>query len=191
MAEPVTTVITPAVSRSLVTLENLKLDLGIAVDTDDEFLTRAIAKASAIVETYCGRVFSVETVQDVFAAPNGSSLTLSRQPLVSVGSVTGDLVQGVDYTYSYGRLRLAAGYWGADTEIVYTAGYATIPLEVQAAVGELVKTFQFNRSRDPLLKSENILSGLYAYTLADGNSAGAGTAKQVEMLLDPYRAVLV
>lgn len=194
MPEPVSTVvITPAVTRDLITLENLRIDLGTAASADDEFLNRAISRASAAAETYCGRVFAVETIADTFAATCGP-LWLSRAPVIEVTSVVRDetTLTADDYVLDAdtGRLRLTSGY-GSEIIVTYEAGYATIPLEIQGAVGEIVKALQFNRTRDPLLRSENILSGLYAYTLFDQGSSPAGTAQQVSNMLDAYRRIYV
>ena len=69
-------------------------------------------------------------------------------------------------------------------------GYDPIPIDLQAAATEMVKAVPFNRTRDPSLRSENILSGLYAYTLFDPASSGVqpGSVQQVAAsTLDFYR----
>lgn len=188
-----TVVITPAATRDLIALEDFKTDAGITVDTDDAYLERAISRASAVVESYCSRVFAVETVSDTFN-PDGAyqRLRLSRFPVVEVTSITDDgvtLVEDDDYVLDYkiGVIRFLARRCSDALVATYSAGYETIPLDIQGAVGEIVKALQFNKSRDPSLKSENILSGLYAYSLFDANSSGAGTATQVSAVLEPYR----
>jgi hypothetical protein len=183
MARSIVTVVTPAESYSLVTLEQAKLYLGITTDTDDEFLEMAIARASAMVSSYCGRVFPAEEVSELFPTQIGSDLYLSRYPIVSLASATGGSAYDIDY--QRGAL-IGGGPWAEGTVVEYTGGYEVIPLELQAATVELVKTLQFNRTRDPTLRSENILSGLYAYTLFD-SSQGAGTAQQVSHILDAFR----
>lgn len=194
MAEPVsTTVITPAVSRSLISLENLRIDLGTAASADDEFLERAIARASTVAETYCGRVFAAETVEDRFCCGPYGALWLSRSPVIEIVSITndGEAVDASSYHLdrAIGRIVPLSFSWGSEVLVRYEAGYAEIPLDIQGAVGEIVKALQFNRTRDPLLRSENILSGLYAYTLFDANASPAGTAQQVAAILDSYRTV--
>lgn len=182
---PITTVITPAASYDLVTLTDFKVDAGISIDTDDEYLERAISRASQAIMSYCGRVFAVETVRDDFACIKGSEIVLSRFPVLSIESV-----DGVPAAYTLdsarGLISVASGQLSGSASVTYVAGLNPIPLDLQGAVGEVVKALQFNRSRDPSLRSENILSGLYAYTLFDAN-AGAGTAKQVASILDRYR----
>lgn len=194
-----TTVIVPADSYDLVTLDDLKADLGIIVDTDDDFLTRAIGKASSAAAQYCGRVFPAETVEEVFDLCGKTSDTLlaSRTPIVEITSITqGDtvLTAGDDYRYDAksGIIYRVGGRWsGDDIAVTYAGGFDPIPLDLQGAAIDMVKALQFNRSRDPLLRSENILSGLYAYTLFDPSTAAAGTPQQVSAALDAYRVLAI
>jgi hypothetical protein len=198
------TVIAAAASYDLVALDDLKADLGIADSASDSFLARAISKASAAAAQYCNRMFVRETVQDVFdlslarLQARGEAVLLARScPVASVaglveGTVT--LVRDTDY-----RVDLAAGQFyrlsnGADASwcatpvtLTYDAGFDEVPLDVQAAVTQMVNAMNFDRTRDPLLRSENILSGLYAYTLFDPGQVPAGTAEQVASTLDAYR----
>lgn len=186
MAQPITTVTDAAASYDLVTLENYKLDAGITVDTDDTYLERAISRSSAAIMNYCGRVFAVETVRDDFVAASGSSLVLSRYPVIEVESVTGAAVS-YNLDKARGLLTATSGVWAGAVSVTYTAGFETIPMDLQGAVSEVVKALQFNRTRDPSLRSENILSGLYAYTLFDASNSSVGTAQQVSAILDSYR----
>lgn len=191
-----TTVIIPADSYDLVTLDDLKADLGISIDADDDFLTRAIGKASSAAAQYCGRVFPVETVEDLFDLCGNShaALQLSRAPIVEIVSVAqGDTVLAQDdyrIDAKAGLIFRSDGRWsGSDITINYTGGFDPIPLDLQGAAIDMVKGLQFNRSRDPLLRSENILSGLYAYTLFDPSQSASGTPKQVAYALDSYRVM--
>src|SRR5579871_51905 len=95
----VSTVVTAASSYDLTSLENIKDDLAIpGTDTSsDATLARFITEQSALVASYCNRVFPIETVQDVIYPDRDpypyqvtmlSELQLSRWPVVSVASVT-------------------------------------------------------------------------------------------------------
>jgi hypothetical protein len=193
---PFTTIVTPAASRDLVSLADLKIDLGISTDADDAYLQRAISRASEAIELYCGRIFAVETLKEEYAYGYGrSGLRTSRFPVISVTSIEAGgrtLMDGEDYRLDAvaGRIATMGGAWfGGPLVIEYTAGFNPIPLPIQAAVTEMVKALQFNRTRDPLLRSENILSGLYAYTLFDPGTVAAGTPQQVMAILDSYRVM--
>jgi hypothetical protein len=50
----------------------------------------------------------------------------------------------------------------------------------------LVKATRFSRSRDPALRSENILEGLYSYTLFDSFKTEGNIPPPVAAKLDPY-----
>ena len=179
-----TEVITPAESYDLIDLDTLKLDLGITVDTDDEYLQRAISRASVAIMGYCGRVFAVETVTDSFSPNGSSSLVCSHYPVIEVESALG----GYNLDMRRGLICHPTSSWTSAFSITYSGGYEEIPLDLQAAVLEVVKAIQFNRTRDPQLRSESILSGLYAYTLFDSKSLPAGTPGQVAGILDRYRS---
>lgn len=211
----VTTVTVAAGDYDLVALDDLKADLQILDDTEDDYLARAISKASAAVAQYCNRVFAVETVQDVidierdsypWQLPGGiGALQASRWPITALTSVTEDgtaLVQDTDFRMDAARgqfLRLSpftgsvVPWPSLPVTLIYSAGFATIPLDLQDAVTTVVKSLRANRTRDPLLRSENILNGLYAYTLFDGSqvAGGGGTADQVALALDNYRIPVI
>lgn len=197
----------PANNGDLVALADLKTDLGIASgDTsDDVFLARAITRASAAIAQYCNRVLPKQTLTDTFdltfarlQARGEPSLQASDWPVITITSLTENgtaLVKDSDY-----RVDTAAGLLyrldgnGQDASwcttpvvLTYDAGYAAVPLDVQGAVSAVVSSLKFNKTRDPLLRSENILSGLYAYTLFDPTQVPAGTAEQVAGTLDNYR----
>lgn len=199
MVDRITTVITPAPSYDLVSLQDLCDDLSITTTDDDAYLMRAISKASLAAAQYCDRVLVNETVQDRFdfGWKSAETLKLSHYPVTQLQSITQGgvtLVEGTDFILdaATGVLYPTACTWGGEALIVeYDGGYSDIPLDLQGAVTDIVKALQFNRTRDPLLRSENILSGLYAYTLFDATNTSAGTAMQVRSTLDSYRAMSV
>ncbi len=219
MSVQVTTTVTipaagGATAYDLVTLANYKADLSITVGIDDTYLSRAISKASQAISQYCNRVFAAETVQDLFDLTQPrlkfggeAVLQTSRWPIISITSVVENtganavtLVRDTDYrvdvtTGLLWRLNAQSGLvttWGASpVTVIYQGGFATIPLDLQDAATNVVKSMQFNRTRDPSLRSENILSGLYAYTLFDSTQMPGGTADQVSATLDNYRMARV
>jgi hypothetical protein len=66
--------------------------------------------------------------------------------------------------------------------VQYTAGYATVPEDVQEACAELVATYYQQRGRDLSLSSEDI-ANTYRYSAANFDQL----PKRVEALLRPYR----
>ena len=90
-------VTTAAVSFDLTTLATVKDDLQIADAASDTTLSRYITEQSALIASYCNRVFAVESVSETiylerdpypYQVPGGCrQLQLSRWPLLSVSSV--------------------------------------------------------------------------------------------------------
>lgn len=141
----ITTVVTRAVTRDLTTLAAVKADFDIAAsDASDSFLSRAIARASRAAETFCNRVFAIETLQDaIYLArddyphmlrPGLDALQLARWPIVSIESVmeeSATLVAVTDFVIDSAKgqlLRIDSDGrrkpWSAERIIVsYRAGY--------------------------------------------------------------------
>lgn len=90
------TVVTPADSRDLTTVHEVKEGLGLDQDdeTHDQFIGRLIGQASGAIERWTGRPFARETVKETLAGVGRVDLVLSRTPIISVASVTidGDVV---------------------------------------------------------------------------------------------------
>lgn len=97
----ISSVVTAAATRDLTLLATVREDFGISTtDASDNFLGRAISRASAAAENYCNRVFAAETVKDEIFIDHGDwphmivggldRLQLSRWPIVNVSSLTED-----------------------------------------------------------------------------------------------------
>lgn len=207
-----TTVTGAASSKDLVTLATVKAVLGITDGKDDAFLKTMIGFVSAEVANYCNRVFVTETLTDEFwpgrdpypyVVPGGvAPLQLSRFPLVAVTSVSVNdeaLTVDADYRADFDRgllLRLDdSGYparWAAyPIAVTYSAGYATIPGDIQDAVCRLIKARRDARGRDPYLKQENIPGVIdRQWWVASPGEAGNMPPDVVD-ILDNYRVPVV
>lgn len=183
-------------SALLVSLESLKAELGITTDTDDEFLTSVLARSSSIAEAYCGRVFAVEGVSQVWRDVSRPTLLLGRWPVVEIESieVDGVVLEADEYECEAGTGRVwrlnadARIAWFAEKiTVAYTAGFSTLPGGVEEAILKMAKGARAARTRDPSLRSENILEGLYGYTLFLPSDREGGLEPGVGALLDPYR----
>jgi hypothetical protein len=201
-----TTVTTPAASRDLVTLDDLRLQLSFkSTDTSqDVWLSKAITRASRQADGYCNRIFVEQTYRDYFTAVNGmpgNPLILGQAPLDSViltvdGSATplddSNFIIDADpgHLYWIGD----SGGWTAQSSIVidYTAGFAEIPDDVQQAVIELAVMEFRARGRDPMLR-ERETPGLGREMFWIGPPPGGSTALPSDIcgLLDGYARSLV
>lgn len=83
------TILTPAASHRLTTLDAVKAELQIADANSDAWLDALIDQASAAIAAWCGRTFAKETVRETIhleiAAP---FLILTRRPVLSIASLT-------------------------------------------------------------------------------------------------------
>jgi uncharacterized phiE125 gp8 family phage protein len=204
--QSILTVTTAATSYDLTTLTNVKAELNVTVGTSDTVLSRYISGASHAAMEYTNRVFQVETLseqflqnrRDRFVLSNISPLQLSRWPLITVTSVTEDgtvLVVGTDYLVDpvFGQLtRLdTSGFprtWpSVGITVAYTAGYSTIPFDVEDAVIRMVTTRYSAKGRDPNLKQSSIPGVLeQSWWIATGTESG-NMAPAITDILDNYR----
>jgi len=158
---------------SLVSLTDMKTYLGIIDTSQDVFLQQQLDIISASIEGYCGRVFSSASYTQTYQAQDfepayRKHLFLFHYPVsvvTSVKEINGDSSQETilatneyllqdktgkikrktnfnrfkDWFITYGSL--------SQVEIIYTSGYATIPLPIQDVVYSLV-TERYNKNQN-------------------------------------------
>ncbi|BBE74567.1 hypothetical protein [Oharaeibacter diazotrophicus] len=195
-----TSTITVAASAALVELDDVRDDLGISGTDADTFLTRAIARASGAVTGYLGFNPLAETVVDRFDAETGSCggalvLLLSKIPVSAVAAV---VEGGVNLTAEDYRLDARSGSlyrlntsgrtsrWSVLPIVVtFTAGHATVPGDIAAAVLQMVRADYHGHDVDPAMKSEAV-EGVSARSFYD-RSRGPSLGPDVAAALDRYR----
>jgi hypothetical protein len=168
------TVITPAATQRLVTLESVRRELDLRDDGDDVLLAALIDQASDAVRGWCSRSFALETVSETFRLRRVTdSLLLARWPVVSVASIThdGSALTAADYEMELDR-GIVYRLDGADSRdcwrpgkivVQYDAGYIlpdaanrTLPQAIERATIALVKAAWFARQRDPMVREEDV-----------------------------------
>lgn len=198
------TVMTPAASTALTTLEAVKSALDVTDGGLDGFLSDLIDRASASVAGWCNRVFAREAVTETFRLTVPTDvLVLSRWPVVSVSAVTVDSTglspSRWEVDPAYGDLYRLDGrdgrqMWTAGKVVVaYTAGFAlpgedgrSLPADIEDATIALVRLGFHRRGADPLLKSVALgETKLDYYTSPLG--AETGLPIEVAGLLSRYR----
>jgi hypothetical protein len=201
-------IITPAVSKELTTLENVRWEMNDQL-LDATQVNRYIRQASAAIVNYCDRPFGRETVFDSFR-PTGvlrDQLFLTRRDVQSITSVSEDgLVldpadyevnspAGIVYRLSDGA-RAVWGGWSIRSnsivEITYVAGWllprddnSDLPADVERACLSLVISMIASRGRDPLLRSESE-DGVGSSSWLDPRPGTEAMPPQVAALLEPY-----
>jgi hypothetical protein len=204
--QSILTVTGAATSYDLTTLVNVKAELGITTGASDAVLRRYISGASQAAAQYCNRVFVVEAVSEQFLpvpfnrlfCGGVAPLQLSRWPLTAVSSVvendetlavTDDyLVDPVNGQFTRVTDSGFPRNWkNTPITAVYSAGYATIPADLEDAVIRMVTKRYSAKGRDATLKQENI-PGVrdVQYWIATGAEAGNMTPDVVD-ILDNYR----
>lgn len=159
------TVITPAATRDLVTLADVKNQFDITTRGEDAKLATWISQASAAVEAYCGDVYARETVSQTNRTRGycGEGIILERSNISAINSVTenGVVLTGSDYELD-GRVlyRLSSderSYWTGKVIVEYVAGFslAGMPANVQRAVILTVGQYRIGTTRDPQIRSES------------------------------------
>lgn len=200
------TVVTPATDRALVTLDDLREQLRIKPNdtANDSWLTKVIGRTSRQAERYCNRVFVLQSYSDTFSgntsADNGEPLILSQAP-VDPATFTITIDGAVLVTTDYGLDQYAGlvyrltepMLWTSSVSLVvqYTAGFATIPDDVQQAVLDLCVMENSGRGRDPMLRAMET-PGLGRQEFWVGGLPGGSMIPQdIAALLNPYRRGLI
>jgi hypothetical protein len=203
------TVVTPATTYRLTTVERAKIQLGFP-DSQDDLVDQLIDHVSEAIARYCNRVLAREEVLETLRSPR-SPIMLRRYPVVSVEAITpygGTALLTTQYEYDSesGILRRLSGsceipwYCGV-IEIEYTAGYlmpgedgANLPSDLELAA---IRALSFNMSRNsinPVVRSETV-EGVGSITYATGGSATSISMSEIgpdaERLARPYRRMLL
>lgn len=191
---------------ALCTLAAVKAALNIptATASKDTLITALIDAASDWAERYCGRTFTSATYTEYFSPGSDrrirkmSEIVPKNSPIISVTSVRED----ADRAFTAADTLLAAtDYWNDErrvslfddadwrrfdvgtrtVQLVYVAGYATIPSDVQrAAVMLTVKLFYDSDRQKQGIAAESLGGTTITYTDED-------MPKAAKTILDLYR----
>jgi len=160
---------------------------------DWELLDALVARASVVIEDYCGCSFSSAQHDELYdVSPNQSELVLRAYPVPAVTAVydgvsanhPGRQLSADEYLLDAeaGLLRLRGGCFtpGPGTvRVVYTAGYSEVPPPVAQAAVMLVADWYRNR---PDGRAERESYDGYAATYSPD-----ALPRPVAALLEPYR----
>ncbi len=208
--DSILTTVIAASSRALVTLEEVKAEIGITVSTQNVQLARLIARASAAVESHCGRIFARQSYSEAIRLDRcRPSILLAQYPLISIGGVTEDGTAldagehendgscGLLYRLDGSDCRL---HWQIGKIVVaYDAGYQipgqsgvgdALPADITEAVIETVKDRYSSAGRDPRLRSETH-EGVGAASYLDPRAGDGSLPARAAELLWPYVKVAV
>ncbi len=188
-------VVEAPITRSLTTVEDVKVELGIEDTVYDIFLQQLIDEASNMIVSFLGRELALTTYKELVAGSNSPFLLLTHYPIVGVEYVKLQDKEIPSTEYSVLReqgMLLRKGSWGKvyilqrgftspvplEAELIYevkyTAGYILpgqngigkrLPEAIERACKDIVKILFLGRERDPSVASERL--GDYSANYSD------------------------
>ena len=183
----------------LISLDDLKLALGIEGTAEDAQLQAMITFQSRIIAEYCDRRFGLAEAMEIFTFDRGEvmpvrgALTLSLYPVAEVIEIS----TGADYEFdpATGRLWHGSGYWCGPVSVNYSGGYdlpEEAPARLQKAVIEAVNESRTIGSRDPSIQMVTHGDTSIRYFTSSTSSASSGfLSAPVIDLIRPYRRLHV
>jgi hypothetical protein len=152
MADIWVKVLEPADSYALLTLEELKMILGLPDTSEDDQLNMWIDQYSDVVATMCNRVFAKETVAETWRGDSmpfdSPRLFLTHYPVADADIATVESPRGsiidpslCEIENGSGKLRIE-GAWAEPVTVTYTGGYDLpdeAPEALKTAVGLLIQ----------------------------------------------------
>ena len=184
-------------------LADVKSFLSITDTLSDTTLTSFLNASPLIIEKFCNRVIAQRTVTETMFLDDGAvnNLVLAMDPVIALESITltSDGASVADSPSNYivmnraGTLRRVDGtpITAQQIQVVYTAGYATVPGPIFQATLELVRLQNDARNMPGGVASENVEgvgSVTYSASAATYITGPTGTKlpPEVAMFLSPY-----
>jgi hypothetical protein len=190
----------------LVSLDDLKLALGITDTSQDATLSAMITFQSRIIAEYCDRRFGRAEALETFTFDPGETmrvrqaLTLSLYPVEEITELAGSggATDGHQVDPASGRVWLANWAtlpWPGSLTISYSGGYdlpEEAPARLQKAVIEAVREGLTSGARDPSIREVSHGDTRIAYFTSTTSSASSGyLSAPVIDLIRPYRRLYV
>lgn len=197
------TVVTPNTDRTLLTIQELRIAVGLASDdaSQDSKLTTLGDRVSSMITGACKitadgatpPTMRSEAVQDDFRLrANQSSLVLSRRPVTAITSIIADdetlLVTDYEIDKRAGIVRrlweTSRCSWSSLYVVInYTAGWATVPADLKAIAAQLAGGYWLDDGVDPMEKSFTIPGVITTERWVD-SSADAQMPKEIMAALE-------
>lgn len=192
------------IETDLVTLADLKLELGITSTTEDAALQARITRLSDQFAEYCDRIFALITVEETFQfhangrlCPCGGAhpipLVLMQYPVTEITTLTQDGADispdSYDLDAGSGLLWPRTGGWGGRIVANYSGGYDLpdgAPATLQSAVIEGVRQRRAFSATDPTVREVSHGEARVGYYSQPIDGA-YGFSQSVSQSLDLYR----
>jgi Phage gp6-like head-tail connector protein len=190
-------------SVDLISLDDLKLALGIDGTDEDATLQAQITFQSRIIAEYCNRRLAFAEAIETFTFDPGEilpvrqALTLSLYPVVTVHEVSTAGATAADYDLdpASGRLWTGGGWMAGEVAVVYSGGYH-LPDEAEArlqkAVIEAINESRTVGARDASIREVQHGDTRISYFTPTLSTASSGYLSAVVVdLIKPYRRLYV
>ncbi len=169
------------------TLDAVKSWLNMNVADFDDTLTRLIGAVTVAMQTYMNRDILSASYTDNIDGVGGSFVILGNYPITAVSSVTVGVQAITAYTFSGAGVYLDPGWSFTrgrnNVHIAYTAGFASVPADLEQACIETVAMRWRERDRIGFVsKSLGTVGETISFDLKDFNS-------QTKTLMNNYRKV--
>lgn len=201
----------------LISLDDLKLALGITGTAEDAQLQAMITLQSRLIAEYCDRRFGMAEALESFtfdhyeSLPSRQALVLSLYPVNQIFEVSTAGATAADYEFDprSGRLWLSKdqywNYWGpynsspypslGSVMVTYSGGYdlpEQAPARLQKAIIEAVRDGRASGARDPSIREVQHGDTRISYFTSSTSSASSGfLSAPVADLVKPYRRLHV
>jgi uncharacterized phiE125 gp8 family phage protein len=184
-------------ANALVTLNQAKdyLSITLADTSKDSWVEMLINSASDLIERHCSRKFKSASYTHYYDGHGNNELVLAQYPVTNISSVKVDTerVFGAETTLGAtsfqvmedGVLRLHSQRFPEGSQVVkveYTAGYATVPGDLQIACLFSVE-WMFRTQNDRRLGRTTVNKG------NESVENVPGIPKEVEQILQPFVAI--
>jgi len=194
---------TDSAGPDLISLDDLKLALGIGGDSEDAALQAMITFQSRIIAEYCHRRFGRAEALETFTFDRGETmparmaLTLSLYPVVEILEFSTAGATALDYQLDPVSGRVWANGWcgASSVAITYSGGYdlpEEAPARLQKAVIEAVREGRTSGTRDSSIREVQHGDTRISYFTSALSTASAGyLSAPVVDLIAPYRRLTV
>lgn len=190
-------------ANDLTVLANVKQWLGIGDDVlaDDDMLTRLVSAISTYVTAYLNRQILSADYTEQYTIGSGYQLTPENWPITAIKSlvINGNVIpaspdgiqDGYVFTdktvflngYTFGFAPFAQGARYLNVTLAYTAGYASVPLDLEQAVINLV-SLRYQEKERIGQRSKSIAGEVVSFNLVD-------MPPDVQAILQMYRRIVI
>ena len=168
--------------------------------TRDAQVTTLIDSISARFETYCDRKFNSASYTEYYNGERGPYMYLDQYPITVITSIyddtswvwgSGTLVSGTNYRIANNQgvvFKYGVSIGEQNIKVAYTAGYTTIPYDLEnACIEEVADQWKQSTKSTGTIKSKTLPDGSVQYGDGGGSASTPPFRATTMDLLERYR----